>query len=546
LSSSACSLLCRGRRLDRRFSRLSGGDDRPPARAALLRLLFVSSAAVLMSISGMSSPLAAQTVDRGPVDIVLALDNSGSMTKHDPSGLMRTAAASFARQLPADSMLGIVVFDQSSRVALDLTAVAANEFSGRVDRALADVDYRGPLTDIPGAVERSIYEIREHGRPGVHRVILLFTDGFVDLGDVNRNQSRTAWLVSDLVPEAQREHVKVFGVAFTDQADFELIQSLSQKTGGAHFRLRDANQFGAIFVQVTARIQEITTTARPATPMTVAQSQAESAPGGPSSIWLVVSISGLCVAAAWRVWYMRSGSVDAPATLQDLADPSRIHTIERRLFRIGSTRHKGLRRNDLVIPLRTISRAQATIRGRDGKFYIADDGSTNHTFVSTGQGKAEMLAIGEARELRAGDLIRFDTKEFRFGFAAGVVHPRRPSARTEWSPPEEVEAVPRRVDTIPPAESGRRKIRVETQPPAPQTWSNEAGVVGSAGSPQEPLGCVKCDCHVSSNHLTTWLGVSVCRKCETELLEIPTSEAPAQRDALLTKQQRRRPTVPSP
>lgn len=512
-------------------------------RAARRALVVV---AIVHAVGPGASVLA--QVQQKPLDLVLALDNSGSMRMNDPAGLMRSAAADFAKQLGPDSNVALVIFDKTMAMPLQLTSVGADDFSGRLGQALSRLDYKGPLTDIPGAIERSLYEIREHGRAKSRRVILLFTDGFVDLGDAAKNRARTDWLLTDLLSDVRREQVHVFGIAFTDGADFSLIQSVSQNTDGQYFRLRRADQISDIFRQVTARLNEPPATAAPPTATLTQPSNVIDAHTVMPVAWIVGVSLSVAVVLASGFWYVRAQTVGVPGTLQDLLDPSRVHSIDRRVFRIGSEKYKGLRRNHLVIPLATVSRGHATIKYRDGLFYLHDDGSRNHTFLKKSikeVEKNEQLRPREPYELKPGDLIRFDTREFRFGFAAGVMTPRRPGRQTEFSS-DENQVRAQMPDAKGWRDPGPPPARTLTQPPPGYADTPR----GSDSTPSTPdvnqpvtIQCQNCDHNVHSSEVTLWQGIALCKRCEVEMLNLPSSAAAARHKALLEKRQRRLKTI---
>jgi pSer/pThr/pTyr-binding forkhead associated (FHA) protein/Mg-chelatase subunit ChlD len=500
---------------------------------------------LLMALAGVLCVTAnwpARAQSRRPLDVVLVLDNSGSMKQNDPGGLMPSAAADFARRLPADSSVGIVVFDQTATVGLPLTQLADATFNVGLERAVGLVNYRGRLTDISGGVERGLYELRQHGRAGAHGVVVLFTDGFVDLGDAQRTRSRTDWLLSDLVAQARRDQIPIFGIAFTEQADFELIQSLAQKTGGEHFRLLEAAHLRGVFEQVIERLGRVVDRPVPA-PIDTGASTASPAARGRipigTALLVVAAVGALALVA--RSALARVGAPEVPATLQDTLDPTRMYSIDRRVYRIGSVRRFGFRWNDLVIPLETISRSHATIRHRDGGFVVEDEGSRNHTFVD-----GELVRPGQPRAISSGHVLRFDTREFRFGLPPGATRPRRANVPTQFAAEDES---PSRLwrDTIPPRPSTSKQNRVDTQPPQGNKDGRDAshpadGPASDAAGHTENQ-CLDCDRHVAATELIVWQSFSVCRPCEAALQAISTKEAGAKRQQLAVKQQRRRPTV---
>lgn len=230
-------------------------------RAGLLAAL------LLMPLSPASAEPEAGTPQQAanpvPNDVLLVLDNSGSMKQNDPKFLMREVVSSFARQLPDDARLGLVLFDEKVHLVLGLTAADAPDFQQKVEVALKRIDYRGKLTDIPAGVERGVYELRQQGRPEAERILIFLTDGIVDLGSEARNIAQAQWLSGSLAEQAKNLGIPIFGIAFTEEADFQLIQSVVQTTGGEYYRVLAAADIPATFEQIRARMEAMAEADKP-------------------------------------------------------------------------------------------------------------------------------------------------------------------------------------------------------------------------------------------------------------------------------------------
>ena len=185
-------------------------------------------------------------------DIVLILDNSGSMKKNDPLFLAKDAVTQFVENASEDSRIGIVIFDQAVRLPIPLTPALA-ENRARILASLDNIDYRGLFTNSSAAVERAIYELRINGRPDAEKIAIFMTDGIVDTGDANADLASAKWMREDLAAEAAEQQVKIFGIAFTENADFQLIQSLARRTGADYFRATTAADLANVF----NRIQDV-------------------------------------------------------------------------------------------------------------------------------------------------------------------------------------------------------------------------------------------------------------------------------------------------
>src|SRR5438552_3601882 len=104
-------------------------------------------------------------------DVLLVLDNSGSMRHNDPQRLAPEAVTQFIKAQPPDTRIGAIVFDADPRLVLPL-APAQTAGAPAAEQALRrSFIYNGKLTRTAQAVERALYELRSEGRPGAARAI---------------------------------------------------------------------------------------------------------------------------------------------------------------------------------------------------------------------------------------------------------------------------------------------------------------------------------------------------------------------------------------
>ncbi len=169
-------------------------------------------------------------------DVVLVLDNSGSMRQNDPEFSMKLGVAALVTGMDGDTRVAVVLFDQGVRLALPFTPRA--EITGKVfRRSLAALDYRGRYTDIPAALDRGIYELKRNGRPDAQKSIVLLTDGVIDTGNAGDDRAGARWLREELAADASRRGIRLYTIAVGKKADFKLLHSLAQNTGGETYRI---------------------------------------------------------------------------------------------------------------------------------------------------------------------------------------------------------------------------------------------------------------------------------------------------------------------
>jgi pSer/pThr/pTyr-binding forkhead associated (FHA) protein len=401
-------------------------------------LLFCLIAATAQPLRAADTPPA--------IDIMLALDNSGSMKKNDPQRLLPRVVTEFASRLGRDDRLGIIAFDQTARTLLQLSQVKEADFATALTAALKLVNYSGRLTDIPGGLEAARKELETHGRSDAQRIVVLLTDGEIDLGTDARNSDRKIWLRGTILPAASRQGLRIFGITLTADADVELIQSMAEATKGNYYKLLKAEEIPAVFDGILTRLQEIRdkqeadkaaeaeakareqrereqrerelrereqTPAPSAQAPIIVQVPVESS-GLPTS-WLFAGAAGaILFIVIFFVFLLRRRdhipSISVPAArLIDLGHQTGETELRIKgpLTRIGALDDQ----NDIVIKSEGMSRKHAQIEFKDDAFYVRDWRSMNYTFLNDIQIDP---ADQSGQMLKHGDILRFGPYSFRF------------------------------------------------------------------------------------------------------------------------------------
>ena len=413
-------------------------------------LLFWWVVIMILGSAQAGNVAAVEAKDRQPpsakatLDVVFVLDNSGSMLKNDPKFITRKVVIDFLQGLQGGSRMGMVVFGQKASLAKELTDTAAQGARAGFVQSLGRIDYQGRFTNIPAGVERAIYELKTGGRKDAEKVVILLTDGIVDTGDRAEDAAAEAWLRDELTLESKKAGIRIFGVAFTDQADFRLIQTLSAKTDGEYFRAYRVEDIQGVFQKVRGIIEapsskpQAIASPPPPTVRTVAAPAKQPVPESPAAAttvnaagWLPLAFSVLAVAIGTVVLFLvfkkrphlpthrpakqvlseDDGPSPPPPVRAEIIDAENIlskdvvsYQMERRSMSIG--RDSG---NDIAIPFESVSSLHATIEYRNGYFYLEDHRSTNGTFLND-----KRAVENQPLRLKSGDKIQFSVYEFRF------------------------------------------------------------------------------------------------------------------------------------
>ncbi|GJM04190.1 MAG: hypothetical protein DHS20C09_01810 [marine bacterium B5-7] len=373
-------------------------------------------------------------------DVVLVLDNSGSMKKNDPDFLVSKAVKEFISQQDDNTRVGIVIFDQGVRLPVSLTTSSlANRET--ILNSIEEINYQGLFTDSPAGIERAIYELKNNGRDNAQKSIIFMTDGIVDTGAADRDLEKSKWLREDLAPDAADNEIKIFGIAFTEGADFQLIQSIAQKTEGEYYRALVASDLQNVFeridkiintppepeavvevVQVAPAIETPASTVQQAPPPPVIIEVPAQSMGQEERIRSIIMISAAIVLTITLLGILiillrrnRDLKTSAAETVQegyinDLQGKTdkQTHKLGSKPVMFGRVAGKDTEHLDyIVVNETTIGRRHALIEYKDYSFWIIDQGSINGTFVN-GE------AVSSEVRLKHGDRIRLHKCDFEF------------------------------------------------------------------------------------------------------------------------------------
>jgi len=373
-------------------------------------------------------------------DVILVLDNSGSMKKNDPQFLTKHAVTEFINNLDESTRASIVIFDQDVHTVVPLTEISSSSRQSLLD-SLSQINYKGLYTNSPAAIESAIYDLKNNGREEARKVIVFMTDGIVDTGNADRDLEKTKWLKEDLAAAAADAGIRIFGIAFTENADFELIQSLAQNTNGEYYRALLADDLHKVFSNLNTLInkpEEPEVTMEPETiiiekiiervvepvpaPIAIevpaAQTQFADDSDQKRSMLILIALVVLILAVIALVILFLRGSrakcrdeeTAQEAYLNDLHGVTG-HTnfaLGNKPTMLGRVAGKDAEHlNYFVIPETTIGRRHSLIEYKDFSYWIVDQGSINGTFVN------DRAVISEIR-LKHGDVIRLHKVEFEF------------------------------------------------------------------------------------------------------------------------------------
>lgn len=382
---------------------------------------------------------------KGGFDIFIVLDNSGSMKTNDPAFLTREVVCDFINRLGQneENHFGMIIFASKAFLVQPLTGLTRTANRDAFLKSLEKVDYQGRWTNIPAAIERAIYELKTTGRKDTQKMIIFLTDGIVDTGNTTADLEKLKWLKDELAEECQHSGIHIFGIAFTDDADFSLIQSLALKTQGQYFRAFKVEDIPGIFERIENTLAETRITRngkkpagrietdidRPTTQPQLPAGNIEKENlekenleketsrklilplpvllgGGLLFILMVILFFIHKKKRTHRNWSPRGEFAIPGAILIDREEEffKKPVVLNKPYLTIG--RAPG---TDITIARETVSAFHATIKYEKNSFFLEDQRSSNFTYLN-----GKKIAANQPICLKSRDQIRFDIYEFLF------------------------------------------------------------------------------------------------------------------------------------
>lgn len=177
-----------------------------------------------------------------PLDLVVALDTSGSMERPDRRRTVCAALEALALKLGAADTISVVGFSRTSRLIVDRASGPAAIEALR--NLAANIPPAEGGTDLDGALRMAYAKLAAQGRRGAVSRVVLLTDGAANLGDAD--PERLAALVS--ANRKAGRALDCFGVGLQGEGD-AMLERLSRDGDGRYAALDSADEAGSDFAE---------------------------------------------------------------------------------------------------------------------------------------------------------------------------------------------------------------------------------------------------------------------------------------------------------
>ena len=188
-------------------------------------------------------------------DVRVLIDISGSMKKSDPQNLRIPATRLIAGLMPDGSRCGVWTFGRYVNMLVPVRNVD-DEWRELAREKSALINSAGLYTNIEGVLENASSGWFDYD-PNTKRNIILLSDGYVD---VPKNSSESAEsrrrIIEKTLPRLKKAGVVVHTVALSEDADHQLLETISVATDGSYMKATEASQLNRLFLKLFEKSAE--------------------------------------------------------------------------------------------------------------------------------------------------------------------------------------------------------------------------------------------------------------------------------------------------
>lgn len=192
-----------------------------------------------------------------PVDVMMAIDRSGSMRDEDKIGQAKLAAQQFIKRLSSNDQVGIISFASEASNPPDQTLTGESSRATRVADRI-DIHTDGlQFTNIGDALRRSIDEMatlrhNKDARP----IIVIMTDGVPNRptkADGKSDETYAAKYAMQIAAEAKNDNISVYSIGLGSDLNVDLLTSIASKPE-QFYQAASGADLGKVYQQIANAI----------------------------------------------------------------------------------------------------------------------------------------------------------------------------------------------------------------------------------------------------------------------------------------------------
>ncbi|MCJ8012047.1 VWA domain-containing protein [Paenibacillus sp. KQZ6P-2] len=181
-------------------------------------------------------------------DIVLVIDNSGSMQQNDPDNARYTAAKDMINRMDSDNRVAVMAFNDQTDLLQPFIQVKDQAAKDKVAAEIDALEATDGGTNISLALSDTMKHIQDQGDAGRGTMVVLLSDG---VSDVDLNSA---------LAQYKQKHVQVntIGLSLVQSDGSSLLKSIAQETGGQYYDVQNAGDLSLVFQKIYNDVGERT------------------------------------------------------------------------------------------------------------------------------------------------------------------------------------------------------------------------------------------------------------------------------------------------
>jgi hypothetical protein len=182
-------------------------------------------------------------------DVRILIDVSGSMKKNDPKNLRVPALKMLVGLMPEQGQSGVWTFAKYVNMLVPIKPVN-DAWRMEAEKRAKDIHSYGLFTNIEQALNKATASHKKADKR-FRRSVILLSDGLVDIetGEKMSQQSRQR-ILDSIVPRLKNANVSVHTIALSENADHELLKTISLETDGWYEQVDTADELQRVFLHL--------------------------------------------------------------------------------------------------------------------------------------------------------------------------------------------------------------------------------------------------------------------------------------------------------
>ncbi len=179
-------------------------------------------------------------------NIILLIDNSGSMQTTDSKRLSLVAAYMLIDTLDSNTNLNILSFGDKVVYTKKLQDKPSRDI---LKQQLSEVKFTDKNTNLKDGMAEALDQLKAVTG---EKIIIVLSDGREDIKGVNMEVHKKE--LDSIISDAQKEKIKIHSIGLSKDSDKEVLSNISNKTDGDYFYSENASGLFDIFSKILGNI----------------------------------------------------------------------------------------------------------------------------------------------------------------------------------------------------------------------------------------------------------------------------------------------------